>query len=318
MRRKVLAEVAKVAFSLTLITWLLYRVDLSELLNSLRRANLSLFALAFAVYSLGVGLNTYRWWALLAVQGITVPFYHLLELQYIGFFFSMFLPGRTGGDVVRAYELAKGSEKKYMAVSSVLVWRLIGFSAMFGVATLAAVIAFFVGVEALDASSVVLLAGSSLTVGLTLFVLLLRIDQVREVGFLWQPLLKLVEWVRLDDPFQQAVSGFLAYTARRMALVSNLLLGMVVQIILILAWYIIALALGLNIAPIYVLLFVPLTGVIQVLPISLGGLGVREGAMVWLLGQVRVAEVVALTWSLLYYSLGVINALIGGIVYLLR
>jgi hypothetical protein len=100
--------------------------------------------------------------------------------------------------------------------------------------------------------------------------------------------------------------------------VSNLLLGMVVQIILILAWYIIALALGLNIAPIYVLLFVPLTGVIQVLPISLGGLGVREGAMVWLLGQVRVAEVVALTWSLLYYSLGVINALIGGIVYLLR
>ena len=78
-------------------------------------------------------------------------------------------------------------------------------------------------------------------------------------------------------------------------------------------------ALGLDLPLAYYMIFVPITSLVLVLPISFAGLGVREGAYVFLFTQAGAVPEVALSMSLLVYVLGtVVPGLIGGIIYVLR
>ena len=63
------------------------------------------------------------------------------------------------------------------------------------------------------------------------------------------------------------------------------------------------------------MLFIPLISFLLVLPISLSGLGVREGGYVYLFAQAGVSAPLALAMSLLFYALNVASGLIGGVLY---
>jgi uncharacterized membrane protein YbhN (UPF0104 family) len=66
-------------------------------------------------------------------------------------------------------------------------------------------------------------------------------------------------------------------------------------------------------------IFVPITSIVLLLPISFAGLGVREGTYQQLFTQVGVSSEIAIAMSLLVYIIGnVCTGLIGGIIYLLR
>jgi len=60
---------------------------------------------------------------------------------------------------------------------------------------------------------------------------------------------------------------------------------------------------------------IPLISFLLVLPISLSGLGVREGGYVYLFAQAGVSAPLALAMSLLFYALNVATGLIGGVLY---
>jgi hypothetical protein len=95
--------------------------------------------------------------------------------------------------------------------------------------------------------------------------------------------------------------------------------GIIFNVLLIAANVLIGTALGLELPLPYYMIFVPITSLVLVLPISFAGLGVREGTYVFLFTQVGAAPEVALSMSLLVYVLGtVVPGLIGGVIYLLR
>jgi len=71
-----------------------------------------------------------RWQLLLAVQGIRITFMESLRLTYIGAFFSNWMPGATGGDVVKAYYVAQQTHRKAEAVTIVFFDRFIGLVAV--------------------------------------------------------------------------------------------------------------------------------------------------------------------------------------------
>ncbi|MBM3255830.1 MAG: hypothetical protein FJZ08_05970 [Candidatus Omnitrophica bacterium] len=83
------------------------------------------------------------------------------------------------------------------------------------------------------------------------------------------------------------------------------------------ASYITALSLGVNINPIYFFIFIPVVGAITLLPISIGGLGVRENITVLFFASVGVSHNLALAISLLNSFFILIFGLIGGLAYVL-
>ena len=68
----------------------------------------------------------------------------------------------------------------------------------------------------------------------------------------------------------------------------------------------------------YFIGFQPLAAVIASLPISIGGLGVREGVLVELFGRVGIIESQAFALSLLGYAAGITASLFGGIAFIFR
>ncbi len=71
-----------------------------------------------------------RWWMLLRVRGIDVPIWKAFRLTMVGNFFNFCMPGTTGGDVIKAYYAAKGSQRRAEAVMTVIVDRVCGLTGL--------------------------------------------------------------------------------------------------------------------------------------------------------------------------------------------
>ena len=91
-----------------------------------------------------------------------------------------------------------------------------------------------------------------------------------------------------------------------------------VQVSRILVHYIVGLALGVRLAVGYYFLFVPVLAAVVSLPISLNGLGVREGAAVVLFQMAGLTREQAFTIPFLTYLISVLISLLGGLIFLLR
>jgi uncharacterized membrane protein YbhN (UPF0104 family) len=101
------------------------------------------------------------------------------------------------------------------------------------------------------------------------------------------------------------------------AIVRSTLISLPFTLTLIASQYALALSLGVIVPVQYFALFIPLTALVQMLPISFNGLGVREGTFQALFSTVDVPGEQAVAISLLYYILRVITGLIGGSMYLI-
>jgi len=83
-------------------------------------------AAALGVMTLQSPIGAVRWRLLLGVQGIHITFLESLRLTYIGWFFNNWMPGATGGDFVKAWYIARQTQRKPEAVTVVFLDRLIG------------------------------------------------------------------------------------------------------------------------------------------------------------------------------------------------
>ncbi len=102
------------------------------------------------------------------------------------------------------------------------------------------------------------------------------------------------------------------------AMLGAMLVSGAFNLLLIAVNYLIAIALGVHLPLALFFLFTPIISTLLMFPLSLSGLGVREGAYVVLFGQVGVTAPLALTMSLAFYLLNVAMGGIGGILYVLE
>lgn len=111
---------------------ILYRTtNWSELGRELSQANWFWISLAFVSFGMALVAGAFRWQALLRVQGIRLPLGETWVINMIGFFFNQFLPGSTGGDLVKVfYAIRKAPDKKAAAVLSIGMDRVFGLVAI--------------------------------------------------------------------------------------------------------------------------------------------------------------------------------------------
>jgi uncharacterized membrane protein YbhN (UPF0104 family) len=125
---------------------------------------------------------------------------------------------------------------------------------------------------------------------------------------------------RLPRLERVAVSGAQSVEAyRRSGRLGELLLfSIAAQVIVVFAVYVIGRSLGMAVSLGYFFVIVPLVGLVESVPVSIYGIGLRDVSYVYLLGLVGVSKSQALSLSVLYVVITVLYALFGGVVFALR
>ncbi len=298
-----LFRVLRIVLSLGLLAFLLWKVGWRETWETLRHADFRYLLAAWGLYLFSMVLRASRWQVLLVIQRLTAPLSKLVSLYFIGTFFNTVLPTGIGGDVVRMYELSKHSSQGTESVSTVLVDRLCGFVVLFIMASLALPFSYHLIPPILSAIIV------TITVVTVLGVWLAWNDTVWK----WLRSLPLLSWVLEKRRAQEFRASIRAY--RTPAISKALLVSLAFNVLLMVLNYLVALAYGIRISPWYFLVFVPIISFLLALPVSLSGLGVREGGYVLLFGQAGVPSSLAFAMSLSVYAMTVATGLVGGILY---
>lgn len=116
-------------------------------LTSLCRINIPLAVLGALGFGASVVLTAIRWWILLRIQRIRIPAWEAVRLTFLGQFFNAVVPGTVGGDLVKAYYVAKHTPKAAAVLVSVFVDRLFGLVGLAVVAAVMLAIVLATGIE---------------------------------------------------------------------------------------------------------------------------------------------------------------------------
>ena len=305
--KKRLFDLAKLVISAALLYFVLSRVGLEQTVDKLRSADVTLLLLALALFIFGVYLRAFRWRALLSDRGLHVPITTLTQLYFIGQFFNTFLPTGFGGDVVRVVELARYGVSKSDSLSTVFLDRLSGLMAFFLMTLIALP---FAGQLIPPGIFGILVIMSAVSVAVTWLMFERRFTTRLMNGL----------FARVRFPFQAKIERL--YESMRAnstrATAEAMAIGFLFNLLLIAVNYLVASALGQHIAVSYFFLFIPIISTLLLLPISLNGLGVREGAYVLLFASAGVGSAAAVSISLAFWAITVLSGLIGGVVYAMQ
>lgn len=315
MNRKQFFNILKIVISVGLLIFIFSTIDLPAFLEAVRRANPWWLLTALATMMVGVVIRAWRWQILLEAIGVSVPLTELTNIYFIGFLFNNLLPSGLGGDAMRIVELNRHADHISDAVTSVVVDRFLGLSALQAIA-LMALLADWQAVPATVAYfTVAIFIG-----GLVLGFLLINSTVYHTVQTFLTPLNHLTQ-IGLIAKGTKVISS-LAQSFQRYpvgALGRAYLVSLSFNLSLIAMNVFIGLGLGAQASLTHYAIFVPITSIVLLIPISFAGLGVREGAYRQLFTQVGVPGEIAVAMSLLVYVIGnICTGLIGGVIYMLR
>lgn len=299
------ANLIKIGVSLVVLAIVVQRVGADNLLDALRRVDMRWFAVALAIHLLGIAVRAYRWSLLIASLGAPVSFGRLLYLYLVGNFFNTFLPTGIGGDVVKIVELAP-ERGGATAFSTVFVDRLTGILGSSLIA-LAAVLTLPGSVPSEVRALVVIIAG-----GIVFATWMLTQGKYLD-RLIWQS--RFFSNLPLAGKLHKIYLALTSYSIGAIARAT--LVSLPFTLTLIATQVALSLALGLNVDVRYFVIFTPIVALAQVLPISLNGLGIREGAFALLFASVGVAASDAVAMSLLYQLLRALSGLLGGVLYII-
>lgn len=301
----------RIVVSVGLLWWVLDHAQLGSLVEQISAARVEWIVVAFLVCTLGVFFGAWRWQILLTSQRRRVGVRYLFGSYMIGLFFNNFLPSTIGGDVVRAAGAKKksgGTLTEHLTV--VLVERMIGLFATLTFGGLAAL----TGVAGdLDPRVPWILGGALLVSMAGIYLAISRKVRRRVLPFVEKLPIKFVR-----ETVAKMLGAFEVFSQARPSLVLNFFLSLTFQFLLIVHFWLIQFAFGQSVSFVTFLVVVPLVFCVMMVPIGINGLGVREGAFVWLMTHAGMDPAPALAISLASYAVAVTQGLLGGALHLYR
>jgi len=312
VQRKSVLFLLKLLFSAAVLAFFFFltKTSLKDIGFKLRGVSWGWLALAFSLQGPGLLISAHRWRILARAQGDDVPLLFLVKSYLVGMFFNNFLPTRFGGDVVRIWDGSKYSKSLVKSSAVVLVDRATGIIVLFLFALVAALFR-------LDMARQIPVIWAALVFGLI---------GLAGVAFFFLPVFG--RWLRkipergFLKPFKQKVLGFrttiIFYKNKRKEFSRATAWAVLLQMNVILFYFLIGRALHLTIPLLDYFIFIPLVLLIQIIPITINGLGLREGAYIEIFRFYGIPAASALSFSIIEVAFGLILGLIGGAIYVSR
>lgn len=308
---KSLKWILKLLAGILLMTWVYRSSTVPIALMEISEIRFSLVGVFFAIAVTNSFLSALKWWWTLRVDGVSMSLRKLFVSYLIGGFLNLFLPSNIGGDSYRIASLGKGRMLK--SAASVVADRLSGLLAL---STLGASFAF-VSRDEFTHPLVVLMPGMLLIMLVVLVCALFFSGPTR-----W--LLRALRLDRLAPIRKLSDSLFASFASYRQS--PRLLTGMLVisfafQFFYIAAIYVLARALRIDEIPFgSYCVFVPVVAILEAIPVSFYGLGLRDAGYLAFFTEVGLNEprAHAMSLSMLYLGLTVFYVAIGGALLLVR
>jgi uncharacterized protein (TIRG00374 family) len=293
----------KLLIGLLLLGIVLSRLDLPTILHSIGSYRAEYVAASAVVFLVSCLVAVLRWRLFVPQFGFVV----LLRLSFIGQLYAMVLPGQVAGEAVKAYRLARGRAQKARLVTSVLIDRVIGTLALLCVGAAGSWTSPHVTSPALGLSFCALIA----VLCAALFGL--GIPAVHLLATRFAELLRRVgpRCARMASSMVHFFGVWRDYAMDPFKLVASFGLGLVIHCLGVAIYAILARDLGIAVALTDWLWIVAIVALAVILPVSIGGIGLREGALVGSLGYLGVQGEEAIALSFGVFALTVLGALIG-------
>lgn len=286
----------KAVISAGMLAWMLSRIPLGSLEATLITCQWTCLMAALGVVNACMLVSALKWQPLLYFHRIKIPFFRLLSYYYAGLFANNFLPSGIGGDALRIYDTARESGKTGEAAASVIMERLLASLAL----GLTAAVALLFAAKPGGGGYIPWVVGGITSVCLILTAVLLICPFRRNS--------KAAQWFKSLGKYRQS-PGILGRV---------LVLSFLFQALLVLANILVFQSLNTDIPVISHFLYIPVIMAVSMLPLSVNGIGIREGMYVLLYGYSGIDPATAMLGALLFFTLVTVTSLAGGMILLLR
>lgn len=306
--RKRLQLLIRVALSAGLLALLAYTIDLREMGQLLAGLRWDLFVLLIILCLFERLLSAWKWQVLLAAHGSALSLWQLFRIQMTTGCFGLFLPSALGMDVLRMVAISQCSSKPVQAVAASAADRFISLSMNLLLAAVTALIA-----AGTYLAWPMALVFPTLFVGFAAVVAILSLPGLNR----WvAPLVQRVLGESITAKLREFYASLLAYRHHERALALNAAIFALMIVIRMVMVYFQAMALNIEADFLLLALVLPLVWVALMLPISVGGLGLQEGAYFTFLRGIGIGGPAAVAISILEHVIVRVASLPGLYFYL--
>lgn len=302
----------RIIVSISLFTFLIVRnlPVVKNIIPILKSFDPLFIILALISFSLGIFSQMLRWSILLKAQDISISKIFLMRSYYIGFFYSNIFPTNLGGDVYRGFDICNSKRcSGVKSVSVIIVERLVGISA----GTMFVVISFFLLYEYLSLATIVSLSILPMLIVLAVFMIIkpefFKIDRL---------FIKFKKIKRFEKKFYDFQRVFLSFRNKWKYILTSFLFAVLAQLLFLTCYYFINLYTELNLGYLSFFFLTPIIILSANIPVSIGGIGIRENIAVILLKDFGIPEDKAFIFAMVVLFLILFNTAAGAITYVIR
>ncbi len=304
--KNILSIFLKIGVSAVILYFLFRSIDLVAFWGTVKSVEPWTVVFVAAIFIISQSISSYRWRTILK-KDVDVPYRKILSIYFIGMFFNNFLPTMVGGDVVKGYYIYKHTKKGNIALASIFLDRYAGFFALMVITS----IALIPGYKLISGTTLpgffVLLIGGFFSASLVIWVGPLHGWAMKIMGR--------IHFYGINKKIDTFYKVLMGYKSHYDILIKIFICSLLVQGGVIISYSVLGWGLGIDVPIGYYFLFIPLTTAVAMLPISLSGLGLREGAFVFLFTRVGASQEQALTLSLMWFATSALVSMIGGVEY---
>ncbi|HTY55369.1 MAG TPA: lysylphosphatidylglycerol synthase transmembrane domain-containing protein [Candidatus Binataceae bacterium] len=287
----------RLILGLGLLAFLLSRVDRVALFHQLARERLAYFLAALMLYIAGQIVASVRWRYLAGMLALYGSVFEFIVYFFVGVFTNLFVPGLVGGDAARTVYLGRRKGHIGRAAASVAADRLTGLIALFWFA-----------------ASCVALFGRGI-LPRAMIVPVLAVGVAALVGLIAMPfVLRAIEF--MPARFSKISATLAPYMGQPIALTPAIGLSLILHSSQVVCQYLLAVGAGMKIPFWFFLVSVPTTNFFATMPITLSGLGVREGLYIYLFSLIGVPKTEAVALGLLWFTTVTISGLCGAAAFM--
>ncbi len=306
---------AQAAIGIGALLFVIVKTDIRGLADAFTATRISLLPLAVVATFAMHWLMAWRWRLILGVRGYRVKTLRLFAYYLIGVFFSNFIPGgAVSGDVARLIYASRDVDDRPFLLSTMVYERLIGIFVL-----------LLIGLGATLGSRIYRPDSAFFYVAEVVLALLFLASAMLMNAYASQQLIRLCRAVgdrigmrRIADAASRTIEAITSLRQHTAMFFITLIISIAIRLVWSLGCYVVGQAMELPVSLLMIFAFISLVDLLRTLPISVGGIGVREWAIIVLFANVGISREKALLFSLLAFAPVILAAIIGGVIYIAR
>ncbi len=265
------------------------KLDFAELSSVFSAVSPLLLISVIVVFVLSQIILSFRWWILMRAWEIHINFWMAVKLIFLGLCFNSFMPSSIGGDLVRAWYVAKHTHKRMASVISVAVDRVLAL--LFTIVTAAMAIwlagnrEMFRKQETSNLSDTFSKCGIPVIIAVTLFLVIGLAVLVSPIGRRrFKPIyIKIQHYCR--QAFREMAEAALVFLKKPFLVPTAMILTFILQSMVIISLWLLGREMKIPANLVIYFVILPVMWVAGSIPISIAGIGVVEGGLIYLFMQ---------------------------------